>query len=86
MSGTETTIECKAPGCRRRLNDGMVFSTEHWNALPRGLRDGIYAAKRMPEKYRGAHQAAISWLSQNRPQPQDRRPTMQLKPVEGDAS
>ncbi len=86
MSGTETTIECKAPGCRRRLNNGMVFCTEHWNALPRELRDGIYAAKRRPEKYRGAHQAAISWLSQNRPQPQDRRPTMQVKPVEGDAS
>jgi CDP-diacylglycerol pyrophosphatase len=83
MSGAGTTIECKAPRCRQRLNNGMVFCTEHWNALPRGLRDGIYAAKRKPEKYRGAHQAAVSWLAQNHPQ--TRRPTMQqVKPTTGE--
>ena len=86
MSGTDTTIECHAGGCRRRLDNGMVFCTEHWNALPRELRDGIYAAKRKPEKYRGAHQAAVSWLAQNRPQSQNRRLLMQTKTTAGDAS
>ena len=55
------------------------------HALPRELRDGIYAAKRKPEKYRGAHQAAISWLAQNRSQ--TRRPIVQqVNPDPGDLS
>jgi hypothetical protein len=69
MSGADTTLECHAGGCRRRLNNGMVFCAEHWNALPRELRDGIYAAKRKPEKYAGVHQAAITWLARNLPKP-----------------
>lgn len=86
MSGASTTIECHARGCRRRLNSGMVFCTEHWNALPRELRDGIYAAKRKPEKYRGVHQAAITWLAQNHPQTETRRTPMQEKPRTGAVS
>jgi hypothetical protein len=58
------------------MNTGLVFCAGHWNALPRELRDGIYAAKRKPEKYAGAQAAAIAWLSRGRPKPETRKPIM----------
>jgi hypothetical protein len=58
--------QCRASGCFRRLRDGMVFCIEHWDALPRDLRDGIYAAKRKPEKHAGAEMAAVAWLAAHR--------------------
>lgn len=43
----------------------MEFCTEHWNVLPRQLRDGIYSAKIKPEKYAGARAAAVQYLKIN---------------------
>lgn len=60
--GATSAFVCRGPGCGRTLRDGMVFCVEHWNALPRELRDGIYIGKRRPEKYPDAVKAAMGWL------------------------
>jgi RyR domain len=54
---------CAAVGCSLRVNHGMVFCVSHWNALPRELRDGIYASQRKPDKYAGARASAVAWLA-----------------------
>ena len=67
MSQLANSLTCPAPGCARALQRGMVLCTEHWSLLPRLYRDAIYAAKRKPEKYAGAHQMAVTWLAANHP-------------------
>jgi hypothetical protein len=67
VSREANPLKCQAPGCARGLQQGMVLCTEHWNLLPRQYRDAIYAAKRKPEKYAGAHQMAATWLAANHP-------------------
>jgi hypothetical protein len=51
----------------------MELCTEHWQILPRELRDRIYRAKRKPEKYAGAIGSAVTWLSLNS-RKQERKP------------
>jgi hypothetical protein len=41
----------------------MIFCTEHWNLLPRMLRDGVYASKHKPQKHREALSNAVRWLA-----------------------
>ena len=58
---------CQTPGCPELILPGKLFCRSHWTALPTGLRDGIYAAMRRPERMAGAKQAAINWLMQAAP-------------------
>lgn len=73
-----SAVVCRGPGCGLRMRDGMVFCTTHWNALPVDLRNGIYAAKSKPEKYKGAVTAAIQWLNQRSQAITRSQPTMPM--------
>ncbi len=63
--GNSRQPRCACPGCFRALQPGMLFCTEHWNVLPRELRDGIYKAQRRPERAASAKLTAVQWLEQN---------------------
>jgi hypothetical protein len=67
MTAETSPLKCQASGCTAELRSEMVLCTEHWSLLPRLYRDAIYAAKRKPEKYAGAHQMAVTWLAANHP-------------------
>lgn len=58
-------LRCACPGCFRGLNQGMDFCREHWDLLPRGVRDDIYKGQRRPERAVGAKLAAVQWLERN---------------------
>lgn len=46
MSTVDTSHECPAPECGRRVSSGRLACTGHWYQLPKHMRDEIWAAWR----------------------------------------
>lgn len=59
--------ECAASGCGAIIESQEVFCHEHYAPLPREIKSELgetwRRARRDPEAYREARQAAIDWLS-----------------------
>lgn len=61
--------ECPAPGCTTRVERSRLACVRHWYALPKQLRDDVWAAYRRhgtgtPE-HTAAITAAVKWLRAN---------------------
>ncbi|SCW61452.1 hypothetical protein SAMN02927924_01666 [Sphingobium faniae] len=53
MSARTYHVHCAAEGCTSRIGKGQLFCKDHYFALPRALRDDLWAAwRRAMEVYR----------------------------------
>lgn len=61
--------ECPAPGCSRKVPFDQLACRDHWYALPKDLRDEVWAAFRRNGQGSPRHQnavgEAIRWLREN---------------------
>lgn len=62
MTQSETTHECPAPACERRVARSMLACKRHWGQVSAPTQREVYAAYRSgePTRHHEAMQAAIA--------------------------
>lgn len=67
MTTPDTTHECPAPGCTRRLPFHILACRDHWRRLPRDLQRAVTRSwsHGPTEAYALARADAVEWWEQN---------------------